>query len=134
MKLARRHLRDELGHVQLFAECLKVNGVAQKDLAGLRPKTFTKAVFGYLLATIQHENEYVANVAIMQVMESIGVHFFSATLDAMRQHGMAADAIAQHPRTTRSTRRSGSTCWRTSMIRRCATATGSSTTCIGSWR
>jgi len=96
LQLARAHLRDELGHVQLFQECLNVNGVSDQELADLKPKTFTKAVFGYLLATIQHENEYVSNVALMQVMESIGCHFFSATVTAMRAHGMVADAMAQH--------------------------------------
>lgn len=96
MKLAREHLRDELGHVQLFQECLRVNGVSHQELSSLKPKTFTKAVFGYLLATVQHENEFVSNVAIMQVMESIGCHFFSATLKAMQANDMVADAIAQH--------------------------------------
>ena len=96
LQMARVHLRDELGHVQLFADCLRANGVSNAELARLRPKTFTKAVFGYLLATIQHEHAYVANVALMQVMESIGYYFFTATVDVMRAHGMPAAAMQQH--------------------------------------
>jgi hypothetical protein len=96
LELARAHLRDELGHVQLFQQCLNVNGVTNQELSELKPKTFTKAVFGYLLATIQHENEYVSNLALMQVMESIGCVFFAATQDAMQAHGMIADAMVQH--------------------------------------
>jgi thiaminase len=96
LQMARGHLRDELGHVQLFADCLRENGVSRAELSQLRPKTFTKTVFGYLLATIQHEHAYVSNVALMQVMESIGYYFFTATCDAMRAHGMAAAAMQQH--------------------------------------
>lgn len=96
LQMARGHLRDELGHVQLFAECLRENGVSNAEVARLRPKTFTKTVFGYLLATIQHEHAYVSNVALMQVMESIGYYFFTATVDAMKAHGMPAAAMQQH--------------------------------------
>jgi pyrroloquinoline quinone (PQQ) biosynthesis protein C len=56
----------------------------------------TKAMFGYLTATILHENEYVTNVAMMQVMESIGYHFFKETLAIMQLQGMQAEAFAQH--------------------------------------
>jgi hypothetical protein len=57
---------------------------------------FTKAMFGYLTVTILHENEYVSNVAIMQVMESIGYHFFAATLKVMQAQNMLADPMVQH--------------------------------------
>lgn len=96
LAIARHHLREELGHVLLFQECLNENGVPDRELAQIKPTTFTKAVFGYLLATIQHENEYVANVAVIQVMETIGSLFFAATLEAMQGHGMPANALFQH--------------------------------------
>lgn len=96
LEIARHHLREELGHVVLFKECLNENGVPDSELAELKPTTFTRAVFGYLLATIQHENEYVSNVGMMQVMETIGSYFFSATLEAMQTHGMAPTGIFQH--------------------------------------
>jgi hypothetical protein len=73
-----------------------VNGVSRDELSRMAPKMFTKAMFGYLTATLQHENEYVSNVAIMQVMESIGFHFFSATLQVMRQHDLMAQAMEEH--------------------------------------
>ena len=94
--IARKHLREEIGHAELFFRCLAENGVEADALAVLTPKMFTTALFGYLTATIQHENEYVTNVAIMQVMEGIGFHFFSATLEQMQAHGMMADAMQAH--------------------------------------
>ncbi len=94
--IARRHMREAIGHAQMFRDCLLANGRSAAEVALLAPRMFTKALFGYLTVTVQHENEYVANVAIMQVMESIGFHFFSATLAAMRSHGMLADALAQY--------------------------------------
>jgi ferritin-like protein len=96
IQIARRHLREEIGHAQMFYDCLAANGVTQEELARIVPKTFTKAMFGYLTATVQHENEYVTNIAIMQVMETIGYHFFSATLAIMKNHGMMAQAMQQH--------------------------------------
>jgi len=96
LEMARAHLREELGHSELFRQCLVANGVASKALAQVVPKMFTKALFGYLLATLQHENEYVGNVAILQVMESIGLHFFRATVVLMRRYSMPVDAIEQH--------------------------------------
>jgi hypothetical protein len=89
-------MREEIGHAQMFRDCLIANGVSSSELDDVAPNTFTKAMFGYLTVTIQHENEYVSNVAIMQVMESIGLHFFSATLAVMQRHGMAAEALSQH--------------------------------------
>jgi hypothetical protein len=89
-------LREEIGHSELFSQCLEVNGVSRDELSRVTPKMFTKAMFGYLTATIQHENEYVSNVAIMQVMESIGYHFFSATLKVMQQHDLMARAMEEH--------------------------------------
>lgn len=94
--LARSHMREEIGHAQMFRECLLANGVSPAEVELLAPRMFTKAMFGYLTVTIQHENEYVANVAIMQVMETIGYHFFTATLAVMQSHGMLADALCQH--------------------------------------
>jgi thiaminase len=96
LDLARIHLRDEIGHATLFHDCLTRNGVSSAEIASITPKLFTKAMFGYLSTTLQHENEYVANVAIMQVMESIGYHFFSETLSMMKVHDMAADALVRH--------------------------------------
>lgn len=94
--MARDHLREEIGHAAMFQECLIENGFPASEIADLTPKMFTKAMFGYLLATVQHENEYVTNVAIMQVMESIGFHFFRSTLDVMKRHGMTSAAFEAH--------------------------------------
>ncbi len=96
IEIARKHLREEIGHAGLFLHCLEANGVPVDEVTRVTPKMFTKAMFGYLTATIQHENEYVSNVAIMQVMESIGYHFFSATLEVMRRHDLMADAMVEH--------------------------------------
>ena len=96
LALARTHMREEIGHAELFRQCLEANGVAPDEVLSIAPAMFTKAMFGYLTVTVQHENEYVTNVAIMQVMESIGYHFFSATLILMRTHGMLAQAMAEH--------------------------------------
>jgi hypothetical protein len=96
LQVAREHLREEVGHTELFGECLVSNGVSPEAVSAIEPQMFTKAMFGYLVTTIQHENEYVANVAIMQVMESIGHLFFSHTLRAMIAHQLSAKALAHH--------------------------------------
>jgi pyrroloquinoline quinone (PQQ) biosynthesis protein C len=96
ISMARAHMREEIGHAQLFRDCLAANGVAERELSQLSPAMFTKAMFGYLTVTIQHENEFVSNVAIMQVMEGIGYHFFSATLKIMQSQDMLADPMEQH--------------------------------------
>lgn len=94
--LARGHMREEIGHAQMFRDCLLGNGVSASEVGDIAPRMFTKAMFGYLTVTLQHENEYVSNVAIMQVMESIGLHFFSETLKVMRAHDMIAEALLRH--------------------------------------
>jgi hypothetical protein len=96
LALARAHMREEIGHAELFRRCLELNGVSHAEIHRLEPATFTKAMFGYLTVTIQYESEYVSNVVIMQVMESIGYHFFTATLKLMQSHALAADAMVQH--------------------------------------
>jgi len=96
LEMAREHLREEVGHAALFRDCLVSNGVSPEDVAKIEPKMFTKAMFGYLVTTIQHENEYVTNVAIMQVMESIGFHFFSNTLKVLEAHDLSAEALVHH--------------------------------------
>lgn len=96
LALARKHLAEEIGHADLFRECLVANGLSSNDVDRLTPSAFTKAMFGYLTVTIQYESEYVSNVAIMQVMESIGFHFFAATLTMLESHGIVAHAIALH--------------------------------------
>lgn len=96
IEIARKHMCEEVGHAQLFRDCLLANGVSSDEIDRLSPAMFTKAMFGYLTVTILHENEYVSNVAIMQVMEGIGYHFFSATLKVMQDQNMLADAMAQH--------------------------------------
>jgi len=96
LQMAREHLREEIGHAELFRACLENNGISADEVSEIEPKMFTKAMFGYLVATIQHENEYVTNVAIMQVMESIGFLFFSSTLRAMDAHNLSADALVHH--------------------------------------
>jgi thiaminase len=94
--IARSHLKDEIGHAELFRQCLLANGVSSHEIENVVPKMFTKALFGYLLATIAHENEYVSNVAIMQVMETIGYHFFRSTLQVMKMHEMLDQAFIAH--------------------------------------
>ena len=96
LEMAREHLREEVGHAALFRDCLVSNGVSPDDVGKIEPKMFTKAMFGYLVTTIQHENEYVTNVAIMQVMESIGFHFFSNTLKVLEAHNLSAEALVHH--------------------------------------
>lgn len=96
LNVARRHLKEEFGHPDLFHDCLRRNGLSKDDLARVSPHTFLRALFGYLLATIQHENEYVGNVAIMQVMESIGFHVFGATLALMQDYKLVSTALQQH--------------------------------------
>jgi pyrroloquinoline quinone (PQQ) biosynthesis protein C len=96
IELARGHFREEIGHAQLFRDCLVANGVSTEEVDQLAPTTMTKALFGYLTVTVLHENEYVSNVAIMQVMESIGFHFFSATLKVMEAERMLAEAMEKH--------------------------------------
>lgn len=94
--ISREHLRSEIGHAALFRQCLLSNGVSPAEMDQVTPKMFTKAMFGYLVATIDHENEYVSNVAIMQVMETIGYHVFRATLHVLSTHGMIAQAFIDH--------------------------------------
>lgn len=96
LRLARQHLQEEAGHAEEFRDCLLENGVSAEELEGIAPKMYTKALFGYLVTTIQHENEYVANVAIMQVMETISPHFFSATLQALRSKSMTGRVVETH--------------------------------------
>lgn len=93
LQLAREHLLEEGRHVDKFRSCLEKNGVTADELTSLTPKMFTKAMFGYLMATVQHESEYIANIALMQVMESISPHFFTATHQAMTSHAMTALGI-----------------------------------------
>jgi hypothetical protein len=96
LRIARGHLREELGHPDLFHDCLQRNGMSLADIAEVTPKMFTKALFGYLLATLEYENEYVTNVAILQVMENIACHFFRATLPVMEGHELTSTAFRQH--------------------------------------
>jgi len=53
-------------------------------------------MFGYLLATVEYEHEIVTNIAIMQVMESIGLHFFEETFKIMEEHGLHSQAFEDH--------------------------------------
>jgi hypothetical protein len=96
IQIARGHFREEIGHAQLFRDCLVANGISTDEVDQLAPTTMTKALFGYLTVTVLHENEYVSNVAIMQVMESIGFHFFAATLKVMEAERMLAEAMEKH--------------------------------------
>jgi hypothetical protein len=96
VRLARKHLKEEIGHVDMFLKCLLKNGYTNERMLEVRPKTHTKALFGYLLATVEYEHEVVSNIAIIQVMELIGMHFFDATLAVMQQHRLEASAIELH--------------------------------------
>jgi hypothetical protein len=96
LEVARQHLEEEFGHVRLFRTCLLDSGVSPQELSQLAPKTLTKALYGYLLATVLHENDYVINVAVTLVMESIGYHFFQATSAAMKLHQMSNGAAEEH--------------------------------------
>ncbi len=96
LESARQHLREEIGHAELFQLCLLDNGVSPEDMTAIIPRMFTKALFGYLTATVMHENEYVANVAMMQVMEGIGLAFFQATLEVMQRHQLVSGVMQRH--------------------------------------
>src|SRR5262245_25252449 len=52
VQMARGHLREEIGHANMFQQCLIDNGVPAEEIPLLAPKMFTKAMFGYLLATV----------------------------------------------------------------------------------
>lgn len=94
--IARQHLREEIGHVELFRECLLRNGVNAEEISLITPSRYGKAIFGYLLATIEYENEYVTNVALIQVMELVALHFFNTTLEVMIKNDLYADAFKIH--------------------------------------
>ena len=96
LRLARQHMREEFGHPDMFRECLMKNGVTATELTRISPKMFTKAMFGYLMATVLYENEFVSNIAIMQVMEKIALHFFQETLLVMESHDLTTTAFRQH--------------------------------------
>jgi hypothetical protein len=107
VRLARWHLREELGHAELFRRSLLRNGRTPEQIRQLAPTAHTKALFGYLLATLEYEDELVTNVAIMQVMELIGLHFFEVSLSVMERHGVEASALAAHAEDDRSHSRQG---------------------------
>jgi hypothetical protein len=94
--IARKHLREEFGHADLFRRCLIENGMPVEQVIKIQPKMFTRALYGYLTAIINHENEFVGNVAIMQAMESLGYQFFSATLPVLQHHKMMSTAMQAH--------------------------------------
>jgi hypothetical protein len=96
IRLARRHLREEFGHTDMFRKCLLSNGHTSEQIQALSPKAYTKCLFGYLLATVEYEDELVANIAIMQVMELIGLNFFESTCRVMTQHGLEASVFEAH--------------------------------------
>lgn len=96
VSLARQHLKEEIGHAELFYHCLQSNGFTAEQIQTINPMTFTRAVFGYLLTTIEYENEYIANIALIQVMETIAMHFFGATLTAIRRLGLAEGPFLIH--------------------------------------
>jgi hypothetical protein len=96
IQIARRHLREEIGHAELFWQCLEANGVSRDELVRMTPKMFMKTMFGYLTAMIQHEGECVSNVVILQVLRNIRVGVSSMTLEVMRQHGLTAKAMEEH--------------------------------------
>jgi len=96
LSMARSHLSEEFGHSILFFKCLSQNGKSIDDILRIRPKMFTRALYGYLSAIITHENEFIANVAIMQAMESLGLQFFSATLPVLEHHNMMSEAMRAH--------------------------------------
>jgi pyrroloquinoline quinone (PQQ) biosynthesis protein C len=96
VRLARRHLKEEIGHADLFRKCLLSNGYTNEQVLALSPRTYTKCLFGYLLATVEYEDEIVTNVAIMQVMELIGLNFFESTIRVMTQHGLEASVFEEH--------------------------------------
>ncbi len=96
LTIARKHLSEEFGHADLFRRCLVDNGMSPDQVVRIRPKMFTRALYGYLSAIINHENEFVGNVAIMQAMESLGYQFFSATLPVLQHHKMMSTAMQAH--------------------------------------
>jgi hypothetical protein len=96
LRLARLHLQEEFGHAELFRECLVDNGIPIDDVSRIRPTLFTRALYGYLLATISHENEFVTNAAMTQAMENLAVLVFSATLPVAEHHKIISGVLAHH--------------------------------------
>jgi hypothetical protein len=93
---ARKHIIEEAGHPEMFRECLLKNGVSVEELDAIMPSTFTKALYGYFLATLEHEREEVSSVALYQVMETAGHLFFQAMVPVMRHHGQDLAAFMVH--------------------------------------
>ena len=94
--IAKKHLREEIGHADMFRDSLLSNGVSATEIRDIEPTRYTKAIFGYLLATIEYENEYVTNIAVIQVLELIGYHFFTTTLEVMKKNGFSSSAFQAH--------------------------------------
>jgi hypothetical protein len=84
LEAAQRHLKEEFGKADMIRQCLIDNGVTPEELQHIQPSTFTRAASGYLIATLEYENELVSNLAIMQVMESIRIYIIEATLYIMQ--------------------------------------------------
>jgi hypothetical protein len=96
LRVAREHMKKEVGRVDLFAQSLLDNGIPPEELQNIVPGTFTRAIFGYLMTTLEYENEFVSNIAIIQVMETIGMYFFEATHYAMQVQGLQCAALESH--------------------------------------
>jgi hypothetical protein len=96
LEISRQHLAEEIGHAKIFRGYLQSHGLTAAQVDALAPKTYTRALFGYLLATLEYENEFVANIAIVQVMELIALNFFTATRAAINKVGLGDGPFELH--------------------------------------
>jgi hypothetical protein len=96
LEISRQHLAEEIGHAKIFRGYLLSHGHTAAQVDALAPKTYTRALFGYLLATLEYENEFVANIAIVQVMELIALNFFTATRIAINKVGLGDGPFELH--------------------------------------
>jgi hypothetical protein len=96
LEKAREHMVDEIGHARMFHDVLRSVGWSSERIEAIKPSGMTKAVFGYMLATIDYDDALVTNVAIMQVLETIGQHFFSHSLEIMKELGLPLKSMQAH--------------------------------------
>ena len=64
IQMARDHMREEIGHAQMFADSAARERHNECRGRQARAGDVYQGLFGYLTVTIQYENEFVSNVAI----------------------------------------------------------------------
>jgi thiaminase len=93
---SREHLLDEIGHPEMFLRCLRDNGTSDGEIEAITPSCFLKALFGYLIATLEYEREQVVTVALFQVMETAALHYFTRTMELMQKLELHVEAVGEH--------------------------------------